>query len=387
MKKRMLNMAMIAIISTAFIAGCTEIEPAEFIETAAVGIPGEPDPEPPPPPPPYDPITDPANIALREWKATPGLPQTFVWFDNWAGGTAGQYSLSGLPDSVTIASNWGQPKWGLTELQKTDMEYVQKVKGTKVVVTLFSAKVGDDVDADPIYNVGNSTDVAVIGPAIKKYAEAIYDKVVAEGYDGYDWDYEPQGGGSSANYLWTVQAQRRLFVSELGYWFGKSASTRTDRGDRKPVEQELLFLIDGEIGTRGRMDKNWESYNVDYFVLQAYGSASTASINTRVNGVLDDMSDWISAGTITKAEVVRRTILTENFESYSGNGGGVLVQSKYIHKPTSGTHVGVDQQIGGFGIYRVGFDYRSARTFQGSSEYGFLREGIYNIYSIYRSRQ
>jgi hypothetical protein len=99
------------------------------------------------------------------------------------------------------------------------------------------------------------------------------------------------------------------------------------------------------------------------------------------------MIAWINAGVITKDEVVRRTILTENFESYASTGAGVLTQSKYIHKPTSGTHVGVDQQIGGFGIYRVGFDYRSARTFQGSTEYGFLREGLYNLYSIYRSRQ
>jgi hypothetical protein len=374
-------MAMTAIICTVFIAGCTEIAPIEIPETATIGPPGQPDPPPPPPPPPYDPITDPANVALREWKATPNLPQVFVWFDNWAGGTAGQYSLSGLPDSVTIASNWGQPKWGLSEMQKTDMEYVQKVKGTKVVVTLFSAKVGDDVDPDPIYTVENSTDAAVIGPAIKKYAEAIYDKVIAEGYDGYDWDYEPAGGGGTGNYLWTVPAQRKLFVQELGYWFGKSAATRTDRGDRKPVDRELLFLIDGEIGIRGRMDKDWESYNVDYFVLQTYG-ITTSGLPARVSGVITDMSDWISANVITKEEVVRRTILTENFESYNGANSRVLDQSKYIH-----TADGINQQIGGFGIYRVGFDYRSYRTFQGSTEYGYLREGINNLYNIYRSRQ
>ncbi len=70
------------------------------------------------------------------------------------------------------------------------MEYVQKVKGTKVVVTLFSAKVGDDMPEDPIYDIGNSSDEAVVRPAIRKYAEAIYDAVVAAGYDGYDWDYE-----------------------------------------------------------------------------------------------------------------------------------------------------------------------------------------------------
>ena len=84
--------------------------------------------------------TDEYYAALRKWKETPGLPQVFVWFDNWTGTSpTGENSLRGLPDSVTIVSNWGgHPKFELTSERKADMEYVQKVKGTKVVVTLFS---------------------------------------------------------------------------------------------------------------------------------------------------------------------------------------------------------------------------------------------------------
>ncbi|MDR0505194.1 MAG: glycoside hydrolase family 18, partial [Dysgonamonadaceae bacterium] len=120
--------------------------------------------------------TDEYYASLREWKNTPGLPQTFVWFDNWAGTSpSGDNSLRGLPDSVTIASNWGgHPKFDLSPERKADMEYVQRVKGTKVVVTLFSASCGDDMPKDSIYNIGNSSDLAVITPAIRKYAEAIY---------------------------------------------------------------------------------------------------------------------------------------------------------------------------------------------------------------------
>ena len=362
----------------------TKPEPEEFPSTATTGVPGVPDP---PPPPPYDPITDPKYVALREWKATPGLPQVFVWFDDWAGGTEGQNSMTALPDSVTIISNWGQPKWGLTPAAKADMEYVQKVKGTKVVVTLFSSHVGDDVAADPIYNIGDSSDETVVRPAIAKYAEALHDAVVAEGYDGYDWDYEPNGGGGTGNFLWVNRIQRRIFVEELSYWFGKGASDpMRNRGNRKPAKPDLLFLIDGEIGIRGRMDKDWLSYYVDYFVLQAYNSTTTNNMNNRVTGVIDDMSDWIASGIITKEEVVHRTILTENFESYAESGGGVLDQSKYVFRPTSGDHVGVDQQIGGFGLYRVGFDFYSAHTWEGSKEYGFLRHGISNIYNVYKSR-
>lgn len=335
--------------------------------------------------------TDEYYAALREWKNTPGLPQTFVWFDNWSGTSqTGENSLRGLPDSLTIASNWGgHPKFDLSPERKADMEYVQQVKGTKVVVTLFSAKVGEDMPDDPIYDIGNSSDESVVRPAIRHYAEAIYDAVVASGYDGFDWDYEPQGGGGTGNYLWTNTTQRRIFVEELSYWFGKGATDPArNRDGRKEAKSGLLFLIDGEVGIRGRMDKDWLSYYVDYFVLQAYGSTTETNLNSRVAGVIVDMSDWIDAGVITKEEVVRRTILTENFESYAGTGGGVLVQSSFVYAPTSGADLGVEQQIGGFGIYRVGFDYNQGKgDYLGSPEYYYLRQGITNIYRIFNERK
>lgn len=321
--------------------------------------------------------------ALREWKNTPGLPQIFVWFDNWNGvSPTGENSLRGLPDSVTIASNWGgHPKFELSPERKIDMEYVQKVKGTKVVVTLFSSKVGDDMPSLEIYNIGNSSDEEVVRPAIRTYAEAIYDAVVEARYDGYDWDYEPSQG--TGNYLWTNKTQRRIFVEELGYWFGKN-SQRTDRDGRKPAKPDLLFLIDGEVGTWTHMDKDWESYNVDYFVLQAYASTTESNRNTRVSGVLDDMSRWIEEGIITKEEVVRRTILTENFESYANTGGGFLGMSQYVYKLRD-----IDQQIGGCGLYRSGFDYmpKGKGDYDGSPEYYFLRNAITNLYRIFYERQ
>ncbi|MDR2628005.1 MAG: glycoside hydrolase family 18 [Dysgonamonadaceae bacterium] len=325
--------------------------------------------------------------SLREWKKTPGLPQTFVWFDSWSGGLSGDASLSGLPDSLTIASNWGgHPKFQLTEARKADMKYAQEVKGVKVVVTLFSAKVGDDVPYEDIYDIpANSSDSAVIAPAIRRYAESIYEQVVASGYDGFDWDYEPIGGGTQENYLWRNKAQRTMFVEELSYWFGKG-SQRTDRGGRKPAKPGLLFLIDGEVGIMEHMDKDWPSYYVDYFVLQAYGGGA---LEWRISGVIDDMSKWINEGKITKEEVVSRIILTENFESYASTGGGVLEMSGYVYKPGAGMkNEGVDQQIGGFGIYRPAFDYNQGKgDYNGSPEYYFLRQGITNLYRTYYERK
>lgn len=320
--------------------------------------------------------------ALREWKKTPGLPQTFVWFDNWTGTSpTGENSLRGLPDSLTIASNWGQPKFDLSPERKADMEYVQKVKGTKVVVTLFARVIGDDVPHQDIFDgIGNSSDPELVRPAIKAYAEAIYDNVVACGYDGFDWDYEPNGSGDPTAYLWRNRVQRTIFVEELSYWFGKGATDPTrDRGDRKPAKPGLLLLIDGEVGIGGHMDKDWLSYYVDYYVLQAYGGGN---LSGRVTGVIGDMRDWIDKGVITAEEVVKRTILTENFESYASTGGGFLNMSKYIHDPN-----GMNQQIGGCGIYRVGFDYNQGKgDYDGSPEYYFLRQGITNLYSIYYDR-
>jgi hypothetical protein len=333
--------------------------------------------------------TDEYYASLREWKKTPGLPQTFVWFDSWAGGVSGNASLSGLPDSVTIASNWGgHPKFELTEARKADMKYAQEVKGTKVVVTLFSAAVGEDVPHEDVYDIpANSSNLDIIRPAIRRYAESIYEHVVESGYDGFDWDYEPNGGGGTGHYLWTNKAQRTMFVEELSYWFGKG-SQRTERGDRKPAKPGLLLLIDGEVGIGGHMDKEWLSYYVDYFVLQAYGSSSISSLDSRVGGVITDMSNWIGDGTITKEEVVSRVILTENFESYAGTGGGVLVQSAYVYKPTTGANAGVNQQIGGFGIYRPAFDYDQGKgDYNGSPEYYFLRKGITNLYKVYNDRK
>lgn len=324
--------------------------------------------------------------ALRKWKSTPNLPQVFVWFDNWTGiSPTGENSLRGLPDSVTIAANWGGPTFNLSPEHKADMEYIQKVKGTKVVVTMFSQKIGDGVEHQDIFETaGNSKDPEVVRPAIKAYAEAIYDACIKTGYDGFDWDYEPAGGMGNGQ-LWVNDVQRTIFVEELSYWFGKGAmDPNRDRGDRKMPERRMLFLIDGEVGIKTGMDKDWLSYYVDHFVLQAYGGGN---LDMRVHGVIEDMSRWLDEGIITKDEIVRRIILTENFESYAGTGGGFLNMSKYIYKGYWNYDKEVDQQIGGCGLYRVGFDYNQGKgDYDGSPEYYFLRRGITNLYQIYHDR-
>ena len=130
------------------------------------------------------------------------------------------------------------------------------------------------------------------------------------------------------------------------------------------------------------MDKDWVSHYVDYFVLQAYGVTSASSLTTRLEGVFTDMGNWVNDGTITKDEIVRRTIFTENFESYAGTGGGFLGMSKYVYNKND-----INEQIGGCGLYRSGFDYNQGKgDYNGSPEYYFLRQGITNMYAIYKER-
>lgn len=332
--------------------------------------------------------TDEYYAALREWKQRPDLPQVFVWFDSWIGTSpAGASSMRGLPDSVTIVASWGT-SFDLTPAMKEDMKYVQEVKGTKVVVTQFAANIGDGVEWQDVYNVpDNCSDPEILRPAIKTYAKAFYDKVIECGYDGFDWDYEPAGGGGSGNWLWRNDVQAGMFIEELSYWFGRGAmDPNRDRGDRPMPERRLLFIIDGEVGIRGRLEKEWLTYYVDYFVLQAYGGMS----DTRMRGVLEDMDRHIQNGIVTPEAVVRRTIATESFEAYANTGGKFLDMSRYIYKATytvNGEQYEIDQQIGGCGIYRVGLGYESSNgDYAGSPEYYYLRQGITELYRIYKQR-
>ena len=85
--------------------------------------------------------------ALRKWKAETDYDMAWGWFGGWgANATNLKNSLRGLPDSLYLAAIWG--RWRpsvLTDAMKADMEYVQRVKGTKVVCTTITGWVGVDV--------------------------------------------------------------------------------------------------------------------------------------------------------------------------------------------------------------------------------------------------
>ena len=90
---------------------------------------------------------------------------------------------------------------------------------------------------------------------------------------------------------------------------------------------------------------------------------------------------------MSREEILSRTVLTSNFESYASTGGYPnpdwrTQNPQYYTSRTLGssvpqifgyatyTYPGVNARIGGFGAYRFGFDYSNGNN------YGYMRQGI-----------
>jgi hypothetical protein len=405
MKRMIFKTAFLMVLLAGFVyAGCSDWTKTEDINFNSENInakkPETPDPVDPNAP--LDP-NDPKWVALRAWKATPNLPQTYLWFDSWVGiSPTGKSSLRGLPDSVTIVANWGgHPKYELTQDRKDDMTAVQTVKGTKVVVTLFSSNVGDDVwegqqtladgvTPNPRYNPEyNKTTFAGFSTQDKErvtrqYAKDIYKMCIEQGYDGYDRDNEPYGLDPN---LPTYTGLAHIFFDELSYWFGPgSFDSARDRGGREQPERRLLLVMDG-MQNMSLFPAQFVKY-VDYFVMQSYACLDAESCKMLNNCIgLGQTAEGYNktmvqpflngkAGDVPAEQLVHRIILTENFEGCQGSGGGVLTMSSLVYNLD-----GLNEQIGGFGIYRVNNDYNEV-----ANEWTFLPQGITRMYNVYKQK-
>ena len=216
--------------------------------------------------------------ALRKWKAETDYDMAWGWFGGWgANATNLKNSLRGLPDSLYLAAIWG--RWRpsvLTDAMKADMEYVQRVKGTKVVCTTITGWVGVDViggdyqnnpqkeeyfgwkpewDTPSGWRAADGTDERAAQEAsIRKYARMLADSVYTGGYSGIDLDYEPNVGGAGCKRELSNRDNFYIFVDELGKYLGPKSGT------------DKLLVIDGEINAvEGRCMPYF-----DYFIWQAY---------------------------------------------------------------------------------------------------------------------
>ena len=123
--------------------------------------------------------------ALRAWKQTPHAI-SFGWFGGWSNPAASTTNmLAGLPDSMDVVSLWDNST-NLLEGQKRDLEFVQKVKGTKVLYCSFTRYVGQGT-TPKAYNTDEATREKFWGwetgnnekqeAAVRKYANAIIDTI------------------------------------------------------------------------------------------------------------------------------------------------------------------------------------------------------------------
>lgn len=286
-----------------------------------------------------------------------GRPVAFGWFSNWApSGIMRKGYLSAVPDSMDIISMWsGVPgRYEITEAQKKDKEFVQKVKGIKLLeVSLLShlgkgrtpASVYAGLDEkakeegwsdyqlkqakrDARWAYWGYTDAQSLYPALAKFAKALCDSLFVNEWDGFDIDWEPGAGFNDAD--GTLNDQTIVFlVKEMGKYIGPKSDPE-GKGHK-------LLCIDGEIG---RLPDELDEY-VDYWIKQTYGHYSP---------------NFSAPGGRTE-----KVIVTDNFESFATSGGTLLNQA--AHMPENGYK-------GGVGAYRFDNDYNNR------PDYKWMRQAI-----------
>lgn len=317
---------------------------------------------------------------LREWKKTSinyARPVSFGWFSNWApSGAMRKGYLSSVPDSMDIISMWsGAPgRYEITEAQKKDKDFAQKVKGIKLLEVSLLSHLGKGRTPDHIY-----TDIEILADkegwtvsdlnearkrarwdfwgftshnlnnreelegAFSRYAKALCDSLVVSEWDGFDIDWEPGAGFNDAD--GTMNTSTLLFlVKEMGKYIGPKSDPE-GKGHK-------LLCMDGEIGS---LPAEFADY-VDYWILQTYGSSSPG---------------FYAPGGRTE-----KVIVTENFESYATSGGNLLKQAAAM--PSYGGYKG------GVGAYRFDNDYNNA------PDYKWMRQAIQinqQVFNEWKSQQ
>lgn len=274
---------------------------------------------------------------LRAYKKT-DHPLAFGWFGNWsAAGSVMSTRLATAPDSMDIISIWGSYNQITPEMAE-DMRYVQEVKGTKVIFTIFAHDIPKE------YKLA---DGGVDRAGIEQYASDMCDSVYKYGYDGLDLDYEPGFGGtgplvSGPGHMDNME----IFVRKLSERLGPNSGTGK------------LLCIDG---VPYHLNEGLAQL-FDYGIVQAYSSSGDADLQERFDNAYDN--GW-------KPE---QYIFTENFESLWSTGGTTYFRDKNGNvmpsligmarfNPTQGKKAGV-------GTYHMEYEYLAL------PDYKYLRQAI-----------
>lgn len=288
-----------------------------------------------------------------------GRPVAFGWFSNWApSGIMRKGYLSAVPDSMDIISMWsGVPgRYDITEAQKKDKEFVQKVKGIKLLEVSLLSHLGKGrtpasvyagldekakeegwsdhqlnrakIDARWAFWGYDTSDRESIYPALTKFAKALCDSLFVNEWDGFDIDWEPGAGFNDAD--GTLNSETIVFlIKEMGKYIGPKSDPE-GKGHK-------LLCIDGEIS---HLPAELDEY-VDYWIKQSYGHYTPS---------------FSAPGNRTE-----KVIVTDNFESSATSGGTLLNQA--AHMPKEGYK-------GGVGAYRFDNDYNNR------PDYKWMRQAI-----------
>lgn len=244
--------------------------------------------------------------ALRAYKAS-DHSVSFGWYSEWGeGGVSTANMLQAVPDSMDIISLWNNAH--LTPAKKADLDFVTKVKGTKVLICSFVAEVGcfyspaeyQTVQERKEYWGWKDGDEEAIHNSIIKWTKTIADSLNIYGFSGIDIDYEPgEYGGSlcrnSQYYTW--------FVEEMGKHIGPQSGT------------DKLFIVDGYYTSQPNAAELAKYF--DYFVNQAYMNKAYG-LQGRLGSTIRAFSSEMS-----EEEITKKFIVTENLESAMDclNGG------------------------------------------------------------------
>ena len=243
--------------------------------------------------------------ALRAYKKTDHAV-CFGWFSGWTGAGADMHNqLRGIPDSMDMVSIWGG-KTNLTPDQIADMKEIQEKKGTKVLWCQHVQDIGREITPEGAdlaeywgWNGSRYDGSEAAQAAIRKYAKAIVDTVHAYGYDGCDFDYEPNYG-YPGNISSSPEAMH-IFLSEVAKYMGPQSGTG------------LILAVDGEPQTL-----NAESGPLlDYYIIQAYYCSGDSNLDSRFSGLYNKFKNCGE----TEEQILRKTIWCEDFEKHKADGG------------------------------------------------------------------
>lgn len=253
---------------------------------------------------------------VREYRKTPHV-MGFGWFGNWTGkGDNPMRYLKALPDSVDFVSLWGT-RGNLSEEQKSDLNFFQKVKGGKALLCWIVQDIGDQLT--PTGETAQSYWVEKLGngnpqEAARAYARAICDTIEKYNLDGFDIDYEAGYGHHSRNTAAPIAVRGQI----IGTGEGENATMHAfiDELHKRLKPAGRLLVMDGE----PNLLSTETSKLVDYYIYQAYYESSTYAARSKMNQPHLD-------------NYVRKTILTVEFEKYWRQGGVAYYSSERAEIP------------------------------------------------------